>query len=115
MSDNVEYRPNAILSSSQHFHKTLKCPTHGCAVCSLRAKNGGTFWACPHCTVTFSYDGSQIFGDPAVVTRASKNHGRTISRRERVRSQLEAGGFTREESEAILDKEGLLEAEKLVA
>lgn len=115
MSDALEYRPNTFLSSSKHFHPTLKCPTHGLSVCSLRAPTGGAFWACPECTVTFNYEGTRIYGDPAVVARASKTRGRAISTRTRLRSQLIANGWSDEDADHDLNTYGVRAIQELLA
>jgi len=105
---------------SDHVHPTLRCPIHGCAMCSLRAPNGGAFWACTsslttECDYTVSYDGV-AHNHPAVVCRKSKNHSQGKSGRSLVLAQLIGRhGLSALEAVEWVDTLGLQECQRLVA
>lgn len=107
--------------SNTSVHPYRKCTVHGSDM--LRKTNnrtGGVFYGCclfeSHgCRVSWSDRDERYFQDPTVVARASTKRGRGTSLRARIIAALVGrGAGTKEEVEALLDKEGLMGFKELL-
>lgn len=97
---------------------TPSCPVHG-SRCVMRMNPlGGFLWGCASfashgCRITFSSDGTKMWGAEHVVAPSSSRRGRVTSIRALVRLKLVAQGLSADEVEEFLSL-GLDEVQRLV-